>query len=100
MIDLVPPTAALADACVRLGVPLRVGPASLRPIAAHAPIAGPALPVTHAGSVDVFLEAIDDAPPGAQGGRLNYPSKVTRGNAGCCLQTALRAHAAQKSALM
>ncbi len=60
-----PATAALADACVRLGVPLRVGPASLRPIAPHAPLAGPAMPVTHAGSVDVFLEAIDDAPPGA-----------------------------------
>lgn len=60
-----PATAALADACVRLGVPLRVGPASLRPIAPHAPLTGPAMPVTHAGSVDVFLEAIDDAPPGA-----------------------------------
>lgn len=59
------PTAPLADACVRLGVPLRLGPASLRPIAPRAPIAGPAMPVTHAGSVDVFLEAIDDAAPGA-----------------------------------
>ncbi|GAA1742319.1 demethylmenaquinone methyltransferase [Microcella frigidaquae] len=65
MIEPAPPTAALADACVRLGVPLRVGPASLCPIAPHAPIAGPAMPVTHAGSVDVFLEAIDDAPTGA-----------------------------------
>lgn len=61
----VPPTAALTDACVRLGLPLRIGPASLRPIAPHGPIAGPAIPVTHAGSVDVFLEAIDDAPTGA-----------------------------------
>lgn len=65
MTDTAPATAALADACVRLGVPLRVGPASLRPIAPHAPLAGPATPVTHAGSVDVFLEAIDDSPPGA-----------------------------------
>lgn len=65
MTDTAPATAALADACVRLGVPLRVGPASLRPIAPHAPLAGPAMPVTHAGSVDVFLEAIDDAPPGS-----------------------------------
>jgi len=65
MIQPAPPTAAVADACVRLGVPLRVGPASLRPIAPHAPIAGSAMPVTHAGSVDVFLEAIDDAPLGA-----------------------------------
>lgn len=59
------PTAALADACVRLGVPLRLGPTSLRPIAPHAPIAGRAVPVTHAGSVDIFLEAIDDAAPGS-----------------------------------
>ncbi len=59
------PTATLADACVRLGVALRVGPSSVLPIAPHAPIAGPAMPVTHAGSVDVFLEAIDDAPAGA-----------------------------------
>lgn len=65
MIEPAPPTAALADACVRLGVALRVGPASLRPLVPHAPIAGPAMPVTHAGSVDVILEAIDDAPPGA-----------------------------------
>ncbi len=63
--DPAPPTAALADACVRLGVAIRLGPTSLRPIAPHAPIAGPAMPVTHAGSVDVFLEAIDDAPAGA-----------------------------------
>ncbi len=61
----VPPTAALADACVRLSLPVRFGPATLRPIAPHGPLAGPAMPVTHAGSVDVFLEAIDDAPPGA-----------------------------------
>jgi regulator of RNase E activity RraA len=63
--DTALPTAALADACVRLGVALRLGPPSLRPIAPHVPIAGPAMPVTHAGSVDVFLEAIDDAPDGA-----------------------------------
>lgn len=63
--DTAPPTAALADACVRLELPLHIGPTSLRPIAPHAPIAGPAMPVTHAGSVDVFLEAIDDAPDGA-----------------------------------
>lgn len=62
---LVPSTAAIADTCVRLAVEVRLGPAELRPISAHAPIAGPALPVTHAGSVDAFLAAIDDAEPGA-----------------------------------
>lgn len=55
------PTAAIADACVRLGVALRLGPASLVPLARGAVIAGRALPVTHLGSVDVFLEVIDDA---------------------------------------
>jgi len=58
------PTAPLADACVRLGVPLRVAPVALLPIIRGSLIAGPAVPVTHVGSVDVLLEAIDDAPPG------------------------------------
>lgn len=55
------PTAAIADACLRIGVPLRFGPASLVSLVRGAVIAGPALPVTHAGSVDVFLDVIDDA---------------------------------------
>src|SRR3954453_21498867 len=61
----VPPTAAVADAAVRLGVPVAVAPPSLLPVLPSAPFAGPAVPVTHVGSVDVFLEAIDDAPAGA-----------------------------------
>ena len=61
----IPPTAAVADAAVRLGVPVAIAPPALLPVVPGGLFAGPAMPVTHAGSVDVFLEAIDDAPPGA-----------------------------------
>jgi len=75
-IEIVPPTAAVADAALRLGVEARLAPVSLRPLLPTPPIAGPARPVTHLGSVDVLLETIDDAPPGAimvvdNGGRLD-----------------------------
>lgn len=75
-IESVPATAALADAALRLGVEARLAPVALRPIRPTAPIAGPARPVTHLGSVDVLLETIDDAPAGAimvvdNGGRLD-----------------------------
>ena len=75
-IEPVPPTAAVADAALRLGIEARLSPVSLRPVLPTAPIAGPARPVTHLGSVDVLLETIDDAPLGAimvvdNGGRLD-----------------------------
>ncbi|TDC29986.1 RraA family protein [Micromonospora sp. 15K316] len=57
-------TPLLADACVRLGVPLRVAPAGVRPLLAGQRVAGPVLPARHHGSVDVFLEAYDHAAPG------------------------------------
>jgi len=59
------PTAPIADASLRLGLPVRQGPARLVPLIPGRIFAGPAQPVTHLGSVDVILEAIDDAPPGA-----------------------------------
>ena len=59
------PTAALADAAVRLGIPVAVAPVALVPLLPGCPFQGPAAPVTHLGSVDVLLETIDDAPPGA-----------------------------------
>jgi len=59
------PTAAVADAAVRLGFPLRLAPVGMVPLEPGAPFSGPARPVTHAGSVDVFLDAIDDAPAGS-----------------------------------
>lgn len=57
-------TANLADACVRLKTAYAVAPTILRPIFPGARFAGRALPVTHFGSVDVFLEAIDTAERG------------------------------------
>jgi regulator of RNase E activity RraA len=58
------PAAAVADALVRLGLPVRLAPASIRRAVAGDPIAGPAVPVRHFGSVDVFLEAYETATPG------------------------------------
>jgi 4-hydroxy-4-methyl-2-oxoglutarate aldolase len=71
-----PPTAAIADAALRLGVEARLAPVRLRPLLPVMPIGGPARPVTHLGSVDVLLETIDDASPGDilvidNGGRLD-----------------------------
>ena len=56
-------TPLVADACIRVGVPLRAAPPG---IAAVVPgrIAGRALPARHYGSVDVFLEALGGAEPG------------------------------------
>src|SRR5215203_1230123 len=59
-----PPTAAVADAALRLGVDARLAPVRLQPLLPTAPIAGRARPVTHLGGVDVLLGAIDDASPG------------------------------------
>lgn len=71
-----PATAALADACLRLRLPVRAGPAGLRPVLAGLRLGGPAVPARHVGSVDVFLEAMRDAPRGGllvvdNGGRLD-----------------------------
>lgn len=68
-------TPHLADACVRAGVPVRCGPAGLRALTATHLI-GRALPARHAGSVDVFLEALERSRPGDvlvadNGGRLD-----------------------------
>jgi 4-hydroxy-4-methyl-2-oxoglutarate aldolase len=68
------PTAAVADACVRLAIPLRA--LALRPVLANQRIAGPGVPARHVGSVDVFFEAMRAAPEGSilvvdNGGRLD-----------------------------
>jgi 4-hydroxy-4-methyl-2-oxoglutarate aldolase len=51
-------TPFIADACALLQLPIRLGPAHIKPIRPHMKVAGPACPAKHAGSTDVFLEAI------------------------------------------
>ena len=57
-------TAAVVDACVRLGVQPRVAPAGLTPIEAGMRVHGRVRPARHVGSVDVFLEALNGAHAG------------------------------------
>lgn len=57
-------TPLIADACLRLKIPLRLALAGIRPLALESHIAGQVLPVRHYGSVDVFLEAMGTAQPG------------------------------------
>jgi regulator of RNase E activity RraA len=49
---------------VKLELPVRVGSHGLKPLVADARVAGRACPARHAGSTDVFLEAIASASPG------------------------------------
>jgi len=54
-------TPFIADACATLQLPMRLGPPHIRPIRAGMKVAGRACPAKHAGSTDVFLEAIASA---------------------------------------
>lgn len=69
-------TPHVADACLRLGIPIRCAPANTRPLWCGTHLSGRVNPVRHYGSVDVLLEAIDRAAPGDvlvvdNGGRLD-----------------------------
>jgi 4-hydroxy-4-methyl-2-oxoglutarate aldolase len=69
-------TPLIADAALRLKIPLRISPPGIRPVTSNQCLAGPALPVRHFGSVDVFLEPMQSAQPGEvlvidNGGRLD-----------------------------
>ncbi len=57
-------TAHLADACLRAGLPLRVAPPGLTAVTPGDRLAGRVLPVRHAGSVDLYLEALGSSEPG------------------------------------
>jgi 4-hydroxy-4-methyl-2-oxoglutarate aldolase len=57
-------TPLIADACLRLTLPLRCAPPGIRAVAAGSHIAGRVSPVIHYGSVDVFFEAMGAANPG------------------------------------
>jgi 4-hydroxy-4-methyl-2-oxoglutarate aldolase len=69
-------TPLIADAALRLKIPLRISPPGLLPVTPNLRLAGPALPVRHFGSVDVFLEAMEGGQPGEalvidNGGRMD-----------------------------
>jgi regulator of RNase E activity RraA len=57
-------TPHVADACLRLGIPVRCAPAGTRPLWSGTHVVGRVCPARHYGSVDVFLEAIDRSDPG------------------------------------
>jgi regulator of RNase E activity RraA len=57
-------TPFIADACAVLQLPIRLGPAHIKPIRPQMKVAGRACPAKHAGSTDVFLEAIAAAERG------------------------------------
>jgi regulator of RNase E activity RraA len=57
-------TPFIADACLQLKLPIRMAPVSIRPMRPELKVAGRARPARHAGSTDVFLEAIASASPG------------------------------------
>jgi regulator of RNase E activity RraA len=57
-------TPFIADACVQLSLPVRVGSHELKCNFPGSKAAGPARPARHAGSTDVFLEAIAAANKG------------------------------------
>ena len=69
-------TPLIADAALRLKIPLRISPPDIRPIMPNQRLAGPVLPARHFGSVDVFLEAMQESQPGDvlvidNGGRMD-----------------------------
>jgi len=57
-------TPLLADACVRLKVPLRIAPPGIRSVKTESRLSGRVLPVRHYGSVDIFLEALETGQAG------------------------------------
>ncbi len=57
-------TPLIADACLRLGLPIRLAPSGIHPLTSRNRVAGMVLPVRHYGSVDIFLEAMGKAEPG------------------------------------
>src|SRR5205085_1784153 len=57
-------TPLIADAALRLQVPLRIAPHGIHAVVSGTRLAGHARPAKHFGSVDVFLEAMQSAEPG------------------------------------
>ncbi len=51
-------TALIADACLRLSIPLRIAPSGISPLISESHIAGKVLPATHYGSVDAIIKVV------------------------------------------
>jgi 4-hydroxy-4-methyl-2-oxoglutarate aldolase len=90
-------TPLVADACIRCGLPLRAAPPGIAPVVAGAPVSGRALPARHYGSVDVFLEALEQA----EAGDVLVVDNAGRQDEACVGDlTALEARAAGVAALV
>ncbi len=84
-------TPLVADASVKLSVPMHLAPTGLHPIRGGDKTAGRVLPARHYGSVDVFLEAFESA----SGGEVVVIDNGGRTDEGCIGDlTALEAQAA------
>jgi 4-hydroxy-4-methyl-2-oxoglutarate aldolase len=57
-------TPLIADAALRLQLPILIAPAGIESVISGAKLAGGVLPAKHFGSVDVFLEAMESAEAG------------------------------------
>jgi regulator of RNase E activity RraA len=57
-------TPHVADACVRTRVDVRCAPSDLRALSPSTTVVGRVRPARHYGSVDIFLEAVDNGSPG------------------------------------
>jgi regulator of RNase E activity RraA len=57
-------TPHVADACLRSGLDVRCAPCDLRALGPSNWVAGAVRPARHYGSVDIFLEALENASPG------------------------------------
>ena len=90
-------TPLIADACVRLELPLRMAPVGIRPLIPGMCVAGRAAPARHYGSVDVFLEACGQA----RAGNILVIDNGGRTDEGCIGDlTALEARAAGLAAMV
>lgn len=72
-------TPLLFDACLSTGVEIRCAPPGGKPLVPHMKAAGRVLPARHAGSVDVFLEALGTA----EGGDVLVIDNQGRKDEGC-----------------
>ena len=90
-------TPLVLDAAVRLKIPFHFAPSGIAPIIPGMRAAGRVLPVTHFGSVDVFLEAMETAATGD----VLVIDNAGRRDEGCIGDlTALEARAAGLSAII